>query len=92
MDTATVLGLLRERFGDELRATREAGRQTMVETVAARTGATADEALAWIDRLEADGYLTFDAAALTPPAMLEAARYGDIPTGGADQGVWRIQL
>lgn len=91
MEDDALIGLLKAGFGETLRATREGGRQSMAELIAARSGLPMEQAVERVDGLVAAGHLHFSVLRdMGDDSTLEAARYGTIPEAGSREGSWEI--
>ncbi len=91
MNQRELVNILRDHFTEEFHAPREAGWQEMADFLAERTDVSMEQAETWLADLEKNGIINFLAfEEPDAPAMLEAARYGDMPAEGTAEGYWTI--
>ncbi len=91
MEQQTLVNILRSHLSEEFHAPRESGRDEMAKVLSEEGHMTFEQAEKWVDTLETQGILCFiEVAPPSSPAMLEAARYGEMPAQGTAVGYWRI--
>jgi hypothetical protein len=91
MDQQTLINILKTHLSGELHAPRASGRDEIARVLSEEGHMTFEQAEKWVDTLETQGHLCFvEVAPPSSPAMLEAARYGEMPAPGTAVGYWRI--
>ncbi|MGH2543528.1 MAG: hypothetical protein ACRDIB_12050 [Ardenticatenaceae bacterium] len=91
MTEQELIESLRDHFGGEFHAAREEGWQGMTNFLVEHTDLSREQAREWLTQLQERGILTF--TPISEPdsaAMLEAARYGEMPAQGTAEGFWAL--
>ncbi len=91
MEQQTLVNILKSRFSGEFHAPRASGRDELAKVLSEEGHMTFEQAEKWVDTLEEQALLCFvEVAPPSSSAMLEAARYGEMPAKGTAVGYWRI--